>query len=322
MFRHPDNSGSSPRLSKTRAKALKRRDRFPRLPLAITLRETMVAMRLHWRELLALSWLTLGVYTGLTFAFLWLEQVLISSDASVGLTVSLGQSTALLFLRGVLLEFLLLGFYGLAVYRLMLLGEPAGVSRYTDIWIQRFLSFLAATMRAMLVPLLALVPYLLFVLLQMYWFAQPQFPAYVPQVLVLSDMPTRALLLICVVMFYFLFARFAFVQPAVAVDVPYSPRESWRVTNWVWGHMLVITLATLGLAAALIFILGLLWPAPASMVSLLSTIIPLFLACLIWIIGITGFIVALSIAFCLRTGWRPGAQKLSLNRKPKRVLGA
>ena len=320
MFRHPDTSGSTPRLSKTRAKALKRRDRFPRLPLTITLRETFVAMRLHWRELLALSWLTLLVYTGLTFAFLWLEQVLISPTA--GLSVGLGQSTGLLFLRGVLLEFLLLGFYGLAVYRLMLLGEPAAAPRYTDVWIQRFLTFLAATMRAMLLPLLALTPYVVFIGLQMYWFSLPELPSYVPTFLVASGQPTRALLLICVVLFYFLFARFAFVQPAVAVDVPYSPRESWRVTNWVWGHMLVITLMTLGLAAALIFGLGLLWPAPAGMLSLVSTIIPLFLACLIWIIGITGFIVALSIAFCLRTGWRPGAQKLSLNRKPKRMLGA
>ena len=320
MFRHPDTSGSSPRLSKTRATALKRRDRFPRLPLAITLRETFTAMRLHWRELLALSWLTLFVYTGLTFAFLWLEQAVMSPNASI--SVRMGQGTALLFLRGVLLEFLLLGFYGLAVYRLMLLGEPARAPRYSDIWIQRFLRFLAATMRAMLLPLLSLLPYLLFVVLQMYWFAQPQFPQYVPTVLVASDLPTRALLLICVVLFYFLFARFAFVQPAVAVDVPYSPRESWRVTNWVWGHMLVITLSTLGLAAALIFGLGLLWPTPEGVLSLMSTIIPVFLACLIWIMGITGFIVALSIGFCLRTGWRPGAQKLSLNRKPKRMLGA
>ena len=277
-------------------------------------------MRLHWRVLLALSWLTLLVYTGLTFAFLWLEQALISP--STGVSVGLGQATALLFLRGVLLEFLLLGFYGLAVYRLMLLGEPANAARYSDVWIGRFLSFLAATVRAMLLPLLALVPYLVFIIMQMYWFSLPHIPSYVPPVLVASDAPTRALLLICVVLFYLLFARFAFVQPAVAVDVPYSPRESWRVTNWVWPHMLVITLVTLGLAAVLIFGLQLLWPAPASVLSLMSTLIPLLMACFIWIVGVTGFIVALSIAFCLRTGWRPGAQKLSLNRKPKRILGA
>ena len=78
MFRHPDTPGHSPRVSKSRAKALKRRDRFPRLPLRITLRETWVAMRLHWRELVALSWLTLLVYTCVTFAFLWLETALIA----------------------------------------------------------------------------------------------------------------------------------------------------------------------------------------------------------------------------------------------------
>ena len=67
-------------------------------------------------------------------------------------------------------------------------------------------------------------------------------------------------MLFSIVMFYALFARFAFVQPAVAVDVPYSPRESWRVTNWVWGHMLTLTLATLGTAAVVIFLLQALWP--------------------------------------------------------------
>ena len=79
-----------------------------------------------------------------------------------------------MFLRGALLEYLLLGFYALAVYRLMLLGEPPSAPRYNDAWIQRFLSFLFATLHAMAVPLLAMLPYLVYVIALMYLLAQPE----------------------------------------------------------------------------------------------------------------------------------------------------
>ena len=67
MFRHPDTSGNSQDAAQSHGKALKARRSFPRLPLGLTLRQTVVAMRLHWRELVALSWLTLVVYTAVSF---------------------------------------------------------------------------------------------------------------------------------------------------------------------------------------------------------------------------------------------------------------
>ena len=181
MFRHPDTSGKSPRLSKTKAKALHRKDRFPKLPLVITLRETFVAMRLHLGELVALAWLTLLVYAGASFVFALLAGW-ITAQADQNFALFLGQSQVLAFVRAGLLEFLLLGFYSIAVFRLMLLGEPPETSRYTDIWLRRFLLFLGSTLRAMLIPLLAFVPFFLFVAAQIWWFANPPFPAFVLEV--------------------------------------------------------------------------------------------------------------------------------------------
>jgi len=320
LFRHPDSSGKTPRISRPRAQALRRKDRFPKLPLGITLRETWVAMRWHWRELLVLAWLPLLVYVGLSFAFALLLEWF-AGQARENLALYFVRAELLAILRAGLLEFLLVGFYALAVYRLMLLGEPLSAPRFSDTWLRRYLSFIGATLQAMLVPLLAFIPYMAFMACLILWSAQGRAPDFVPQVMLVENWPRDLLRMLCAIGFYSLFARNVFVQAATAVDVPYSPRESWRVTNWVWGHMLTITAVTLGLA--LLFISGLmtLWPAPVGALGFGSLIIALILACAIWLMGVTGFVIALSIAFCLRTGWRPGAQKLSLNRRSSQKRG-
>lgn len=321
MFRHPDTTGKSPRLSKTKAKALRRKDRFPKLPLAITLRETYVAMRLHLGELAALAWLTFLVYAGASFVFALLSQW-ISAQGDQNFALSLAQSHILGFVRAGLLEFLLLGFYSIAVFRLMLLGEPPQTPRYTDLWLRRFLVFLAATLRAMVIPLLAFIPLILFVGAQIWWFSGGAFPSFIPKFLYLQVWPTGLLKILGALGFYILFARYAFVQPATAVDVPYSARESWRVTNWVWVHMMTITLATLGPAVILIGLSQALIGDGGGLMGFVGLLVSSLLACLFWLIGLTAFVVALSIAFCLRTGWRPGAQKLALNTRPtRRPLG-
>lgn len=278
-------------------------------------------MRGHWRELLVLAWLPLLIYVGLSFVFALLLEWF-GGQARENLALYFVRAELLALLRAGLLEFLLVGFYALAVYRLMLLGEPLSAPRFSDTWLRRYLSFIGATLRAMLVPLLAFIPYALFMICLIWWAARGQAPSFVPTVLLVEDWPRDFLRGLCALGFYGLFARNVFVQAATAVDVPYSPRESWRVTNWIWGHMLAITVLTLGVALLLIGGLMAFWPASAGALGLGSLALALIIACAIWLIGVTGFVVALSIAFCLRTGWRPGAQKLSLKRRPsqKRAL--
>ena len=274
-------------------------------------------MRLHWRELFGLAWLVLLVYTAASFVFAlllgWFR-----TQALENLAIYLLRAELLGLIRAGLLEFLLVGFYALAVYRLMLLGEPLNAPKFSDIWLRRYLGFIGATVQAMALPLLAFVPYVIFIVLQIWWASQGAAPQIVPTVLIASDWPTNLLRGLCALVFYILFARYVFVQAATAVDVPYSPRESWRVTSWIWGHMLLITALTLGVALLLIFGLQLICPAMSGAMGSLSLAFALILACLIWLLGVTGFVVALSIAFCLRTGWRPGAQKLSIKRRPAR----
>ena len=301
---------------------MRRKDRFPKLPLGITLRETWTAVRGHWRALLVLAWLPLLVYVGLSFAFTLLLEWFVE-QAHEQLALYFIRVELLTLLRAGLLEFLLVGFYALAAYRLMLLGEPLSAPRFSDVWLRRYFCFIEATWRAMFLPLLTFTPYAVFMICLIWWSAQGQAPGFVPQALLIEDWPRDLLRSLCALGFYGLFARTVFVQAASAVDVPYSPRESWRVTNWVWGPMVTITLLPLGVAAILAGGIMAFWPEPEGALGLGSLALKLALTCSVWLTGVTGFVVGLSIAFCLRTGWRPGAQKLSLKRRPsaKRRLG-
>ena len=287
------------------------------LPLGITLRETRVVMQLNWRDLLALAWMAFLAYALLRIGFMALE-LSFANSARENYAVFLIKREVLGLFSSFLLEFLLVGFYTLAVYRLMLLGESAAEPKFSDTWLRRYMTFLGATFQALAWPCIAFVPYALLVLLQLMWANGVTMPDFVPDVLVRAQWPANLIKIICAMAFYTCFARFAFVQPAAAVDVLYSPRESWRVTNWIWGHMLVITLLTVGLATGLVLGLMLIWPVPSGALQLVSIGLYIFVACGVWMMGITGFVVALSIAFCLRTGWRPGAQKLSLKRRPSK----
>ena len=312
VFRHPDHSGKSPSASKPKAQALRRKDRLPRLPLAIILRETYLVMQLNWRGLLTLAWLVLVTYTLLNLSFDALNaRYLAAAGDQFG--VYLVRAEVLGLLRATLLDLVLLGFYTLAVYRLMLLGEPLAAAKFSTAWLRRYSLFLLATLQAMAWPLLAFVPYGLFIGLQVTW-AGGGLPDFVPPWLVLAAWPTQLLKAACALAFYVGLARLIFVQPAAAVDVPYSSRESWRVTSWVWGQMLILCLATLGVAIFSIFAVQTLWPQMDGTWGRLIYILGLVLTCSLWVFGLTAFTVALSITFCLRTGWRPGAQKLSLNR--------
>ena len=277
-------------------------------------------MQLNWRDLITLAWLVLIAYTLASFGFTFV-QINFTKTAGENFSLFLIRTELLGLVRAFLLEFLLMGFYALSVYRLMLLGEPLSAPKFSDVWLRRYVSFLSATLRAMALPALAFLPYALFILFQILW-DYTGVPPFIPDVVVLKSWPTQALKFLCALVFYMAFARAVFVQPATAVDVVYSPRESWRVTDWIWGHMLVITSLTLGSAMALIVTLQLMWPVPATIAGFVALVFGISLACALWMLGVTGFVVALSIAFCLRTGWRPGAQKLSLKRRPFRSAKA
>ena len=310
MPHHRELTAKSTPPSKARKEKPQDKDLFPRLPLAITLRETLVVMRLHWGELLALAWLILLIYSAFSFAFILLQKWF-ESAAGHNFALYLIQTEVLGLVRAGLLELLLIGFYALAVYRLMLLGEPLQSSKFSDPWLRRYAAFIGATLRAMALPLLAFLPYILFISAQAWWAFNGAIPGFVPTVFVTENWPSHAIRAICGLAFYMLFARYVFVQVATAVDVPYRLHQSWCITRWVWHHMLTIIFLTLGMAMALILALQMIWPTPEGALEFIALGSALILACLIWLTGVTGFIVALSIAFCLRTGWRPGVQNLS-----------
>jgi hypothetical protein len=131
------------------------------------------------------------------------------------------------------------------------------------------------------------------------------------------------LLLFLAVVSFFVFTRFSFVLAASSVDAPYSLVDSWRALSG--AALKVASLYGAVMLPALLLLIGLAWflnvnSPPLMLVEGVVSSYQMNLSYWLWApVGLAlvffmqiYLVTAISICFYIRTGWRPGSERVDV----------
>lgn len=305
MFLDPRNQNISAKQGRNLSGSLKEKDSFSSLPLSVTLRKTRSVLLSNGKTLLGFSLLFSLLHALVNLAFLSTQNL--ASATVEGFWLYLIQLELFSAIKLVFGDFFVIGYFTLAIYRFMLVGEtPWAIKGNPGLAL-----FFRANLRVCLLASLTFLPYCVFVIFEISWAAGGDFAQnFLPLWMTLTSHFSYFLKFLSAIGFYLILSRLIFVLPATAVGNDYLVSDSWRVTSGVWIKMIFLQVTTLGSALGVIASLQALWyffEAKSIWLGIISSII--------WVFGFAAFTVAISIAFCLRTGWRPGTEKVAVKSR-------
>jgi hypothetical protein len=269
---------------------------FPPLQFGPTVRDTFVAVAIHFKGILIIA----------ALPYLLSLIIFVAEDLYLAKFYTGVQATAVHSIAAFITQFLIFSVFAVNLHRLMLLNDSASEPKMDDQALDRYWIYIK---RLLTVTLLTLPLWGVVLIVSMgleTWFD------FWPQV---------ALTVVALLLSFVLLSRFTFVLSASGVDAPYSLMDSWRALAGV--HLKVASIYVTVMLPAFLILIGFsaylnLYAPPIVLMGEEIKHYQLSLSYWIWApVGLmllfliqALLVTAISICFYHRTGWRPGAERV------------